>query len=97
VVKILDEHERTMAFAQVALGQISSLRQNATPRNYEIWYVYATGYNPPLNKVINETLARSGKLTDADLEQMYGISRRSRPPTASTRSARASSARSTTS
>jgi diguanylate cyclase len=71
VVKILDEHERTMAFAQVALGQISSLRQNATPRNYEIWYVYATGYNPPLNKVINETLARSGRLTDADLEQIY--------------------------
>ena len=71
MVKILDEHERTMAFAQVALGQISSLRQNATPRNYEIWYVYATGYNPPLNKVINESLARSGKLTDADLEQIY--------------------------
>src|SRR5215470_6729962 len=60
-----------MAFAQVALGQIRSLRQNATPRNYEIWYVYATGYNPPLNKIINETLARSGKLTDADLEQIY--------------------------
>ena len=71
MVKVLDEHERTMAFAQVALGQISSLRQNATPRNYEIWYVYATGYNPRLNKVINETLARSGKLTDADLEQIY--------------------------
>ncbi|HTO63436.1 MAG TPA: GGDEF domain-containing protein [Bradyrhizobium sp.] len=71
MVKILDEHERTMAFAQVALGQISSLRQNATPRNYEIWYVYATGYNPPLNKVINETLARSGRLTDVDLEQIY--------------------------
>ena len=71
MVKILDEHERTMAFAQVALGQISSLRQNATPRNYEIWYVYATGYNPPLNKVSNETLARSGRLTDVDLEQIY--------------------------
>jgi diguanylate cyclase len=71
VVKVLDEHERTMAFAQVALGQIRSLRQNATPRNYEIWYVYATGYNPPLNKIINEMLARSGKLTDADLEPIY--------------------------
>jgi diguanylate cyclase len=71
VVKVLDEHERTMAFAQVALGQIRSLRQTAIPRNYEIWYVYATGYNPPLNKIINETLARSGKLTEADLEQIY--------------------------
>ena len=26
---------------------------------------------PPLNKIINETLARNGKLTEADLEQIY--------------------------
>ncbi len=68
---MLDEHERTMAFAEVSLGQIKSLRQTAIPRNYEIWYVYATGYNPPLNKIINETLAHNGKLTEADLEQIY--------------------------
>src|ERR1700749_1766269 len=60
-----------MAFAEVALGQIRSLRQNAVPRNYEIWYVYATGYNPSLNKIINETLTRNGKLTESDLEQIY--------------------------
>ncbi|MCP3470029.1 GGDEF domain-containing protein [Bradyrhizobium sp. CCGUVB1N3] len=71
MVKVLDEHERTMAFAEVALGQIRSLKQTAIPRNYEIWYVYATGYNAPLNKIINETLARNGKLTEADLEQIY--------------------------
>jgi diguanylate cyclase len=71
VTKVLDEHERTMAFAEVALGQIKSLRQPAVPRNYEIWYVYATGYNAPLNKIINETLARNGKLAEADLEQIY--------------------------
>ena len=71
MVNVLDEHERTMAFAEVALGQIRSLRQTAVPRNYEIWYVYATGYNSPLNKIINETLARNGKLTEADLEQIY--------------------------
>lgn len=68
---MLDEHERTMAFAELALGQIRSLRQTAVPRNYEIWYVYATGYNSALNKIINETLARNGKLTEADLEQIY--------------------------
>jgi diguanylate cyclase len=71
VVKVLDEHDRTMAFAEIALGQIKSLRQAAVPRNFEIWYVYATGYNSPLNKIINETLARNGKLTEADLEQIY--------------------------
>ena len=51
-----DEHERTMAFAEIALGQIKALRQAATPRNYEIWYAYATGYHPSLNQKINETL-----------------------------------------
>jgi diguanylate cyclase len=68
---VLDEYERTMAFAELALGQIRSLRQTAIPRNYEIWYVYATGYNSQLNKVINETLSRNGKLTESDLEQIY--------------------------
>ena len=71
MIGLLNEHERTLAFAEVALGQIKSLRQTAVPRNYEIWYVYATGYNTPLNKVINETLARNGKLTESDLEQIY--------------------------
>jgi len=66
-----DEHERTMAFADIALGQIKALRQDATPRNYEIWYAYATGYHPSLNQKINETLKQSGNLTDAELEQIY--------------------------
>src|SRR5687767_11769043 len=65
------EHERTMAFAEIAFGQLKALRQAATPRNYEIWYLYATGYNPSLNQTINETLARNGTLTDEDLEKVY--------------------------
>ncbi len=65
------EHERTLAFADIALSQIKALRQAATPRNYEVWYAYATGYHPSLNQSINETLQRNGKLTEADLEQVY--------------------------
>ncbi|CAN5333636.1 GGDEF domain-containing protein [soil metagenome] len=68
---IVDEFQRTLAFAEVALGQIRSLRQTAIPRNYEIWYVYATGYNSSLNRVINETLALNGKLSEADLDLIY--------------------------
>ena len=68
---ISEEHERTMAFAEIALGQIKALREAATPRNYEVWYTYATGYNPSLNQTINETLAQSGTLNDADLERVY--------------------------
>ncbi len=66
-----DEHERTLAFADLALGQIRALGQAATPRNFEIWYHYATGYKPALNQSINETLANKGALSEADLEQTY--------------------------
>ena len=66
-----DEHERTMAFAEIALGQIRALRQPASPRHFEIWYTYATGYNPSLNQMINEMLARNGTLGEADIEQIY--------------------------
>ena len=55
------EHERTLAFAEIALGQIKALRQPAIPRNYEVWYAYATGYNPSLNQTINETLAATAR------------------------------------
>jgi diguanylate cyclase len=66
-----DEHERTMAFAEIALGQIKALRQAATPRNYEIWYAYATGYHPSLNQKINETLKASGVLGEDNLDTIY--------------------------
>jgi len=65
------EHERTMAFAEIALGQIRALRQPATPRNFEVWYHYATGYNPALNQFINETLARAGTLGEAEINEIY--------------------------
>ncbi|MGY3452789.1 GGDEF domain-containing protein [Bradyrhizobium sp. USDA 4353] len=71
MVNALDEHERTLAYAEVALSQIRTLRHSANPRNYEIWYVYATGYNAPLNEIINETLARNGKLSQSELDQLY--------------------------
>jgi diguanylate cyclase len=67
----IDEHDRSMAFAEIAIGQIKALRQPAYPRNYEVWYSYATGYNPALNQTINETLERTGTLTGSDIEQIY--------------------------
>lgn len=66
-----DEHERTLAFAEIALQQIRALRQPALPRNFEIWYRYATGYNPELNRSINNTLAHKGALDDADIDKIY--------------------------
>jgi diguanylate cyclase len=66
-----DEHERTMAFADIALGQIKALRQPALPRNYEIWYNYATGYNPSLNQALNDMLSANGNLSQTDVDTIY--------------------------
>jgi diguanylate cyclase len=66
-----DEHERTLAFAEIALGQIRALGQPAVPRNFEIWYQYATGYNQDLNRAINEILAQRGSLSDTDVDHIY--------------------------
>src|ERR1700692_4602886 len=63
-----DDHEGTMAFAEIAFGQIKALRQPASPRHFEIWYAYATGYNPSLNQTINDILARDGTLTEATMD-----------------------------
>jgi diguanylate cyclase len=66
-----DEHQRTLAFAEIALGQIRALAQPASPRNYEIWYNYATGYNSALNRAINQTIEQKGSLGEADLDHIY--------------------------
>lgn len=66
-----DEHERTMAFAEIALGQIKSLRQPATPRHFKVWYNYATSCNASLNQTINELLARNGTLTEVDIDNIH--------------------------
>jgi diguanylate cyclase len=66
-----DEHKRSLAFAEIALEQIRALGQSATPRNFEIWYHYATGYNQPLNQAINEALEKKGGLGEVDLDQIY--------------------------
>ena len=50
-----EDFERTIAFADIALGQMKALHQAATPRNYEIWYTYATGFHPALNQQVNAT------------------------------------------
>src|SRR5215472_2144270 len=68
-----EEHERTMAFAEIALGQIKALGLPAIPRNYEIFYAYATGYHPDLNQAINDSLGRSGTLSAAELGQIYDL------------------------
>jgi diguanylate cyclase len=66
-----DEHERTLAFAETALNQIKALKLSAHPRNFEVWYTYATGHNPGLNEALNGFVTREARLTDQEIERIY--------------------------
>ena len=67
----VEDYERAMAFADIALGQMKALRQPATPRNYELWYAYATGHHPALNQQVNATIKAKGTISEAELIQIY--------------------------
>jgi diguanylate cyclase len=66
----LDEHERTVAIGAQAIEQIKALRLPATPRQYEVWYAYATGDYPSLTETLNQLLARSAMTAETAVEQI---------------------------
>jgi diguanylate cyclase len=66
-----DEFSKTLAFADVAINQIKALKHPAWPRNYEVWYHYASGYYPVVNQLINNMLAASENISQAELDNIY--------------------------
>jgi diguanylate cyclase len=66
-----DRHDRTIVFGETAIGRIKALRQPAEPRDYEIWYNYATGHIPALNQAIDATLACKGNLDPAEVDAIH--------------------------
>jgi diguanylate cyclase len=66
-----DDPEASFAFAHIALEQIKSLHQPATPRNYEVWFHYASGHHPTVNQLINEIIETSGRLSQTDVDGIY--------------------------
>jgi diguanylate cyclase len=67
----VSEHVKTLAFGEIAINQIKALRQPAWPRNYEVWYHYATGYHPTVNQLINSLLATTGTVSQSELDNIY--------------------------
>jgi diguanylate cyclase len=60
--------EQSLLLAEAALDRIRALRLSAKPVGYEIWYVYAAGSNPALNREINAIIEASGSIQQEDLE-----------------------------
>jgi diguanylate cyclase len=67
------EASQSIALAEAALDTIRLLRQPAVPRNYEIWYVYRSGQNPSLSRIVDELVAKNGTLDGKDCERVYQL------------------------
>jgi len=66
-----EDPDATFAAAKVALDQIRALNQPATPRNYEVWYHYATGHHPTVNHLINGIIETGRRLSQSDVDGIY--------------------------
>ena len=66
-----EEYQRTIGYGEAAIGQIRRNETPAYPRNYELWYTYAAGFNHALNKTINDIIRQRGKITNAEVLKVY--------------------------
>lgn len=65
------EQRRTLRYAAAALAKIIELELPGDPQSFELWYAYAIGRNPALNKDIDDILARPSKIQASDLTHLY--------------------------
>ena len=65
-----EELSRTHSIAEHAIAKSKSNELAAFPPNYEIWFAYAAGFNPALNKRINEILRAGKHVSQAELEKV---------------------------
>ncbi len=66
-----DDFKRTIVYGENAVGHLRKNEIPAYPRNYELWYTYAAGFNHALNKTINDIIRQRGKITNTEVLKVY--------------------------
>ena len=66
-----DDFKRTIVYGENAVGHLRKNELPAYPRNYELWYTYAAGFNHALNKSINDIIRARGRITIPELDKVY--------------------------
>jgi diguanylate cyclase len=61
----------TMRTAEAALGEITARGQTADPRSFALWYNFVAGESGLLTTAVNNKLARNGRLTTHDVEEIH--------------------------
>ena len=60
-----------MSYAEKAVGHLKANQVPASPRNYELWYTYVSGFNRALNRALNEAITRYGSVPESVLQEIY--------------------------
>jgi diguanylate cyclase len=68
-----NKNAHTLKHAKFAIEQIERFDLPADPRSFELWYVYATGRNPALNKAIDAAAASAEGLMEDELDRLGGL------------------------
>ncbi len=63
--------EKTEEYKDKALRSIAEEKLLPVPDNYELWFVYFSGFNPELNRTVDEFIAKDGHLTEDACQQIH--------------------------
>jgi diguanylate cyclase len=66
-----DEFKRTIGYGESAIGHLRANETPAYPRNYELWYTYASGHQQELNRAVNDALRVAGRLDPEQTARIY--------------------------
>ena len=71
MVEYAENREEADAFARTALGMMAKHEVPPTPRNFTIWYTYASGTNPDLKAAIDTLVQRRESFDAGQNETLY--------------------------
>lgn len=66
-----DDFKRTIVYGDIALSHLKRSELPAVPRNYELWYTYAAGFNQALNRSINHIFSSRGSISAREVSDAY--------------------------
>ena len=66
-----EDFKRTIAYGDIAMSYLKRNKLPAIPRNYELWYTYAAGFNRALNRAINRIFDTRGDITNHEISDIY--------------------------
>ncbi|MEM9682745.1 MAG: diguanylate cyclase [Pseudomonadota bacterium] len=66
-----DDIETASGYASQAVQLMKDHNLPATPQNYAVWYAYASGNKPDLNKVLDEALSEGASIPESVSRAIY--------------------------